>query len=58
MSQSSVSGVCTHTRAGSCAGTTQGLCVDLVAPVEDIGSVLMVRFDDPDGNPLMVCQRA
>lgn len=34
-----------------------GLGIDLVAPVEDIGSVLMVRFDDPDGNPLMVCQR-
>lgn len=25
--------------------------------VEDIGSVFFVQFEDPDGNPLMVCQR-
>lgn len=24
---------------------------------EDIGSVVFVQFEDPDGNPLMVCQR-
>jgi catechol 2,3-dioxygenase-like lactoylglutathione lyase family enzyme len=35
---------------------------DINAPVDsvitDIGSVFFVQFRDPDGNPLMVCQRA
>jgi catechol 2,3-dioxygenase-like lactoylglutathione lyase family enzyme len=30
----------------------------ITSDVEDIGSVHAVRFEDPDGNPLMVCQRA
>jgi predicted enzyme related to lactoylglutathione lyase len=29
----------------------------ITSEVEDIGSVVVVQFDDPDGNPLMVCQR-
>lgn len=32
------------------------LGVTITSDVEDIGSVLYVQFDDPDGNPLMVCQ--
>ncbi|WP_413449855.1 VOC family protein [Georgenia phoenicis] len=31
--------------------------VALDSAVEDIGSVVFVQFRDPDGNPLMVCQR-
>lgn len=31
--------------------------VALESDVEDIGSVMFVQFRDPDGNPLMVCQR-
>ena len=30
----------------------------ITSDVEDIGSVLFVQFEDPDGNALMVCQRA
>jgi catechol 2,3-dioxygenase-like lactoylglutathione lyase family enzyme len=33
------------------------LDVRLDSDVTDIGSVLFVQFRDPDGNPLMVCQR-
>ncbi|EWT02492.1 hypothetical protein N865_05235 [Intrasporangium oryzae NRRL B-24470] len=36
----------------------QGLGVTITSDVEDIGSVFFVQFLDPDGNPLMVCQRA
>lgn len=36
----------------------QGLDVRITSEVEDIGSVFFVQFEDPDGNPLMVCQRA
>jgi predicted enzyme related to lactoylglutathione lyase len=36
----------------------QHLGVKLTSEVEDIGSVFFVQFEDPDGNPLMVCQRA
>lgn len=32
--------------------------VRLTSDVTDIGSVFFVQFEDPDGNPLMVCQRA
>ncbi len=31
--------------------------VTITSPVEDIGSVMFVQFEDPDANPLMVCQR-
>ena len=34
------------------------LKVRITSPVEDIGSVFFVQFEDPDGNALMVCQRA
>jgi catechol 2,3-dioxygenase-like lactoylglutathione lyase family enzyme len=34
------------------------LGVTLDSAVEDIGSVMFVQFRDPDGNPLMVCQRS
>lgn len=34
------------------------LGVRITSDVEDIGSVFFVQFEDPDGNPLMVCQRA
>ena len=33
------------------------LGVTLDSAVEDIGSVMFLQFRDPDGNPLMVCQR-
>jgi catechol 2,3-dioxygenase-like lactoylglutathione lyase family enzyme len=33
------------------------LGVRITSDVEDIGSVLFVHFEDPDGNALMVCQR-
>ena len=33
------------------------LGVKITSDVEDIGSVVFVQFEDPDGNPLMVCQR-
>jgi predicted enzyme related to lactoylglutathione lyase len=36
----------------------QHLGVKITSEVEDIGSVFFVQFEDPDGNPLMVCQRA
>ena len=35
----------------------RGLGVRLTSHVEDIGSVHFLQFADPDGNPLMVCQR-
>ncbi|WP_020575334.1 VOC family protein [Actinopolymorpha alba] len=35
----------------------QRLGVHITSDVEDIGSVLVVHLEDPDGNPLMVCQR-
>ncbi|WP_284549065.1 VOC family protein [Aestuariimicrobium sp. T2.26MG-19.2B] len=35
----------------------QRLGVTITSDVEDIGSVSFVQFEDPDGNPLMVCQR-
>lgn len=34
------------------------LDVRVASDIEDIGSVSFVQFEDPDGNPLMVCQRA
>ena len=34
------------------------LGVTITSDVEDIGSVHFVQFADPDGNLLMVCQRA
>ena len=34
------------------------LDVTITSDVEDIGSVCFVQFEDPDGNALMVCQRA
>jgi predicted enzyme related to lactoylglutathione lyase len=36
----------------------QHLGVKITSKVKDIGSVFFVQFEDPDGNPLMVCQRA
>ena len=36
----------------------QHLRVHITSDVEDIGSVRFVQFEDPDGNPLMVCQRS
>lgn len=33
------------------------LDVAITSDVEDIGSVAFLQFEDPDGNPLMVCQR-
>jgi len=35
----------------------QQLNVRITFGVEDIGSVFFVQFEDPDGNPLMVCKR-
>jgi catechol 2,3-dioxygenase-like lactoylglutathione lyase family enzyme len=43
------------------AGTVshlRSLEIAITSDVEDIGSVFFVQFADPDGNPLMVCQRA
>jgi hypothetical protein len=34
------------------------LDVTITSDVEDIGSVCVVQFKTPDGNALMVCQRA
>ena len=34
------------------------LGITITSEVEDIGSVSFVQFADPDGNALMVCQRA
>ncbi|GGK69875.1 VOC family protein [Ornithinimicrobium pekingense] len=39
-------------------GHLQRLDVRITSSVEDIGSVSFVQFEDPDGTPLMVCQRA
>jgi predicted enzyme related to lactoylglutathione lyase len=36
----------------------QALEVTITSDIEDIGSVKFVQFEDPDGNPLMVCQPA
>ena len=35
----------------------QNLEIDLISPIEDIGSVLALLFRDPDNNQLMVCKR-
>ncbi|MFC4787254.1 VOC family protein [Nocardioides sp. MAHUQ-72] len=35
----------------------RALDVPLTSDIEDIGSVSFVQFEDPDGNPLMVCRR-
>ncbi len=35
----------------------RGLDVEITGEPQDIGSVIFVTFTDPDGNPLMVCQR-
>ncbi|TFG71271.1 MAG: VOC family protein [Anaerolineales bacterium] len=35
----------------------QSLDVDIVSPIEDIGSVSTLVFRDPDNNLLMVCKR-
>lgn len=35
----------------------RSLGITTTSEVEDIGSVRFVQFKDPDGNPLMVCQR-
>jgi catechol 2,3-dioxygenase-like lactoylglutathione lyase family enzyme len=36
----------------------RSLDVTITSAVEDIGSVVFVQFEDPDGNPLMVCERS
>jgi len=36
----------------------QELEADVVSEIEDIGRVSTLQFLDPDGNPLMVCQRS
>jgi predicted enzyme related to lactoylglutathione lyase len=36
----------------------RGLGAEITSDVTDIGSVAFLAFRDPDGNPLMVCQRA
>jgi predicted enzyme related to lactoylglutathione lyase len=36
----------------------EALEVKITSDVEDIGSVTFVQFEDPDGNPLMVCEPA
>ena len=36
----------------------QDLGVKITSDVVDIGSVSFVQFEDPDANPLMVCQRS
>ena len=33
------------------------LDVEITGEPQDIGSVIFATFNDPDGNPLMVCQR-
>jgi predicted enzyme related to lactoylglutathione lyase len=35
----------------------RSLGAEITSDVTDIGSVAFVTFRDPDGNPLMVCQR-
>ena len=35
----------------------RSLEAEITSNVTDIGSVTFVAFQDPDGNPLMVCQR-
>ncbi len=35
----------------------RNLGVTFDSEVQDIGSVMFIQFRDPDGNPLMVCQR-
>jgi predicted enzyme related to lactoylglutathione lyase len=35
----------------------QNIEVEIVTPIEDIGSVSTLIFRDPDGNLLMVCQK-
>lgn len=35
----------------------RGLDVEIAGEPQDIGSVIFATFKDPDGNPLMVCQR-
>ncbi|GAB3765480.1 putative enzyme related to lactoylglutathione lyase [Nocardioides ginsengisegetis] len=47
----------THDMAAT-VGHLRRLGVRITSDVEDIGSVFFVQFEDPDGNPLMVCQRA
>ena len=39
-------------------GHLKALDVPITSDVEDIGSVRFVQFEDPDGNALMVCERA
>src|SRR5690349_895486 len=43
---------------GATVDHLQALGVTITSDVEDIGSVYFVQFEDPDGNALMVCQRA
>ena len=38
--------------------TPKALGVRITSDVEDVGSVVFVQFEDPDGNALMVCQGA
>ena len=33
------------------------LDVEITSEPQDIGSVIFATFNDPDGNPLMICQR-
>lgn len=35
----------------------RGLNVEITGEPQDIGSVTFATFSDPEGNPLMVCQR-
>jgi predicted enzyme related to lactoylglutathione lyase len=38
-------------------GFLQQMAVEIVRPIEDIGSVLTLVSKDPDANLLMICQR-
>ena len=38
--------------------TPKALGVRITSDVGDVGSVVFVHFEDPDGNALMVCQGA
>lgn len=38
-------------------GHLRSLGAEITSDVTDIGSVSFIAFRDPDGNPLMVCQR-
>jgi predicted enzyme related to lactoylglutathione lyase len=42
---------------GAALDRLRSLDADVTSDVTDIGSVSFLAFRDPDGNPLMVCQR-